>query len=73
MNVSLIIFTLLLPYDAKFNVCNNWTFTFKIGLVFTITLVVKKLDSQYRMSDSNLLGGSRSRSFQPFIQLKLIK
>ena len=29
------------------NVCNNWTFIFKIGIVFPIILVVKTLDSQY--------------------------
>ena len=55
------------------NVHNNWTFIFKIGIVFPIILVVKTLDSQYRTPDSNLLGGFNIRSFQPFIQVKLIK
>ena len=36
-----------------FNVCNNWTFTNKIGLAFPIILVVKTLDSQYRVPEGH--------------------
>ena len=49
-----------------FNICNNWTFTFKIGLAFTIILMVETLDSQYRIPDSNLLGGFKIKVISAF-------
>ena len=48
------------------NVRNNWTFIFKIGIVFPIILVVKTLDSQYKIPDSNLLGGFNIRVISAF-------
>ena len=45
---------------------NNWAFTFKIGLAFAVILVVKTLDSQYRIPDSNLLGGFKIKVISVF-------
>ena len=45
---------------------NNWTFTFKIGLALAVILVVKTLDSQYRIPDSNLLGGFKIKVISVF-------
>ena len=54
-----------------FNVWNNWTFAFKIGLVFAVILVVKTLDSQYRVPDSNLLGGFKVNVISVFHQVEV--
>ena len=54
-----------------FNVWNNWTFAFKIGLVFPVILVVKTLDSQYRVPDSNLLGGFKINVISVFHQVEV--
>ena len=45
---------------------NNWTFAFKIGLAFAVILVVKTLDSQYRIPDSNLLGNFKIKVISVF-------
>ena len=52
--------------QSLFNVCNNWKFTFNIGLAFAIILVVKTLDSQYGILDSNLLGDFKIKDISAF-------
>ena len=52
-----------------FNVYKNWIFTFKIGL--PIILVVKVLDSQSNVLDSNLLGGFKIKVISVFHPVKV--